>query len=140
MPGQDVGPTTQTDGAGLLDITLPSVIDSVPELRAAAREYARANGVGLLDDVALAISEACTNVVMHAYDDEDPDGWLQLSGRRDGDLVCVTVRDHGHGMRSRRRSSGLGLGLTIMSAASDRVRIRESMTGTEVELGFAIAG
>jgi serine/threonine-protein kinase RsbW len=140
MAGQDVAPTTQIDGAEPLDITLPSVIDSVAELRAAAREYARANGVLLLDDVALAVSEACTNVVMHAYDDEDPDGWLQLTGRRDGDLVCVTVCDHGHGMRNRRRSSGLGLGLTIMSAASDRVRIREATTGTEVELGFEVAG
>ena len=140
MAGQDVLPTPRTGEAGPLDITLPSAIESVPELRAAAREFARANGVAVPDDVALAVSEACTNVVMHAYDDEDADGWLHLTGRLDGELLYLTVGDRGHGMRSRRRSSGLGLGLAIMSAASKRLRIREATTGTEVELGFEIAG
>jgi serine/threonine-protein kinase RsbW len=140
MAGQDVLDTAGPDGTQPLDITRPSTIHSVPELRNAAREFARDNGVERLDEVALAISEACTNVVMHAYDVDEPEGWLHVTGRRDGSVVYLTVGDHGHGMRGRKRSSGLGLGLAIMSACTNRLRIRETRTGTEVELGFEATG
>jgi serine/threonine-protein kinase RsbW len=91
-------------------------------------------------DVALAVSEACTNVVMHAYIDARAPGSLTVeASHHDGELV-VAVRDEGRGMLSRPDSPGLGLGLSLIGRLSHRVEIgRNGACGTEVRLTFLAA-
>jgi anti-sigma regulatory factor (Ser/Thr protein kinase) len=75
-------------------------------------------------DAVLAISEACTNAVQHAYPigesgDVDVTGRLVVdeTGRR----IVVVVRDEG---RWRTRATGHGYGLTTVRECMAEVRIR----------------
>jgi serine/threonine-protein kinase RsbW len=91
-------------------------------------------------DIALAVSEACTNVVMHAYIDAPAPGPLTVeASHRDGELM-VAVRDEGRGMLPRPDSPGLGLGLSLIDQLSQRLEINQNgACGTEVRLTFMTA-
>ena len=88
-------------------------------------------------DLRLAVSEACTNVVVHAYDDGAA-GVFEVEACLDGPLLTVTVRDHGRGMRPRPDSPGLGLGLPIAEALTTSFEIGESDAGSEVRMTFVV--
>src|SRR5690242_1443673 len=51
----------------------------------------------LLDDLKTAVSEACNNVVMHAYDDDEP-GPLDVLLYARQDAIEVVIRDAGSGI------------------------------------------
>ncbi len=78
--------------------------------RRAVAAYAREYAVGDPDAVALAVSEAVTNVVLHAYVDEPAPGEVEVVARGldDGGLV-VTVSDDGRGMMPHPEGPGAGL-------------------------------
>ena len=93
-----------------------------------------------VDDVRLAVTEACTNVVRHAYAGADTDGRLDVvaSGARGG--LTVTVADRGCGLRPRAETGPGGLGLSLMAALAQSVKIEETDgRGTTVRLSFAVA-
>jgi len=87
----------------------------------------------------MAVTEACTNVVVHAYDEDD--GMLEVEMGAAEDGLTIIVRDHGSGIQPRpTRSSppALGLGLPLIAALSDAFELRGSAgTGTEVRMTFA---
>ncbi len=92
-------------------------------------------GADRLSDVLLAVTEACANVVVHAYDGGT--GVVEVSAWRSGGELHVVVRDHGGGMRPRVDSPGLGLGLPVLLALTTGVSIRPAPGGgTEVSLAF----
>jgi len=74
---------------------------------------------GKLDLVALAVSEATTNVVMHAYRDRDDPGTFTLGLDIERGGLVIDVSDDGLGMAPRADSPGLGLGLPIISEVTD---------------------
>jgi serine/threonine-protein kinase RsbW len=87
------------------------------------------------DDIALAVTEACTNVVYHAYPAEET-GPIELSAAIDDGLLSVTVADTGVGMRPRIDSPGGGLGLTLMSTLAATLRVDATDAGTTVLMTF----
>jgi anti-sigma regulatory factor (Ser/Thr protein kinase) len=94
-----------------------------------------------VDDVALAVSEVLTNVVVHAYRDGDGHGDgagpVELQAAIDGDQVFVTIADQGGGFARRDDSPGLGLGLAIARMIADELDIsRLQPSGTLVALRF----
>ena len=93
-----------------------------------------------LTGVKLAVSEAVTNVVMHAYVDAEQPGEVRLLAVvRDG-RVLVTISDDGCGMVPRLDSPGLGVGLPFIANASDSLDIQRSDAGgTELRMAFRIA-
>lgn len=102
-----------------------------------------------LNDVRTAVTEACNNVVLHAYDGAD--GPLELEVYGSGDDLEVIVRDHGTGIRPQIGSSqegSSGVGLLIIQALADRVVFqgaggldgRADWDGTEVCMSFAAPG
>ena len=112
--------------------------DSVAEGRRALVEVLRGLGIpGLvLDDIALGVSEACTNVVLHAYDD-GAHGHFALTCRVDAATVEVVVEDDGRGLTPRPDSAGLGLGLPLMaSVAAGVVMSATDSGGTRVTMVF----
>jgi serine/threonine-protein kinase RsbW len=94
----------------------------------------------LLSDVNTAVSEACNNVIQHAYGDEPGPFSVDLAVIADG--LEVQVRDYGCGIRvTAPEQDGLKVGLALMSAVADRAEfISVPDGGTEVRLCFRAAG
>jgi serine/threonine-protein kinase RsbW len=78
----------------------------------------------------LAVTEACTNVVRHAYGGKP--GPLEVDVRAGSDALEVDVRDHGVGITPRPNPSSLGLGLPLIAALTDRLRIARDPDGSTV--------
>ena len=120
----------------------PAQPESVPDARRVATGWARELGAGAdrLADIALAISEACTNAVIHAYAGEQPGSFRVRVERAQGHLR-VLVTDWGHGMRPRTDSPGLGLGLPVIArlATSLEVRSGEGAAGTTLVMAFGLS-
>ena len=95
--------------------------DSVGEARRTAVAFAREHDVPAdkLDLVALAVSEATTNVVVHAYRDRDEPGTFTLGLDIECGSLMIDVCDDGLGPAPRTDSPGLGLGLPIIAEVTD---------------------
>jgi serine/threonine-protein kinase RsbW len=111
------------------------------EGRQAIREFATSAGATAraLGSIAVCVSEAMTNVVVHAYRYDDRPGPVELEAELDGDSLWVRVRDRGHGLVPRLDSPGLGLGLPLisqMSASSEIVSPEHG--GTEIIMRFDV--
>jgi serine/threonine-protein kinase RsbW len=96
----------------------------------------------ILADMKMAVSEACTNVVVHAY--EDVDGVLEVEMTADDRGLTIRVRDHGSGIQPQvnrsREVPALGLGLPLIAALSDSFELHGSAgQGTEVRMTFTYA-
>jgi anti-sigma regulatory factor (Ser/Thr protein kinase) len=93
----------------------------------------------LLADMKMAVTEACTNVVVHAYDAGS--GRLEVDVLPAEEAVTIVVRDHGTGIQPRPARSeppALGLGLPLIAALSDAFELRGSAgQGTEVRMTFS---
>jgi serine/threonine-protein kinase RsbW len=90
------------------------------------------------ESVAVAVTEAVANVVVHAYR-LGGDGMVEVALRGDDDCLEVVVSDTGVGMRPRDDSPGLGLGLGLMAALADQFEVTPGEAGgTDVRLGFRL--
>lgn len=122
-------------------LRLPAQPDSLAVVRQAVTGVAEVLGIGddRLDDLKVAVTEACTNVVLHAYDDDR--GTMEVRAGREDDALVVTVLDDGSGIvpRAERTSPGLGLGLQMIAALADDVSIAANDGGgTAVRMAFRI--
>jgi anti-sigma regulatory factor (Ser/Thr protein kinase) len=102
-----------------------------------------------LNDVRTAVTEACNNVVLHAYDGAE--GPLELEVYVSGGELEVIVRDQGTGIRPQigaANEGSSGLGLLVIQALADRVVFQGAggldghagWDGTEVRMSFAAPG
>ena len=73
-------------------------------------------------DVALVLTEAAANVVVHAYAGAPP-GLLYTLAALSGPNLLVDVFDRGRGMVPNRESPGLGVGLALMAQLADALDI-----------------
>ena len=121
-----------------LELSLDAVPGSVPTARTALADYAR--GVGApADDVELAVAEATSNSILHAYTKSAP-GKIDLRAEVGADELLVTVADDGEGMRPHPQGGGLGLGLALIGQMTSSVTIRRPPGGgTEMKMTFPIA-
>jgi serine/threonine-protein kinase RsbW/stage II sporulation protein AB (anti-sigma F factor) len=129
------------DGEPALDRTLPAVPGSVPRLRSAVAQFAAAAGLvePELSEVKLAITEAITNAVIHAYEGREAPGTVGVTARLSGRRMHVTVHDEGRGMAPRLDSPGLGLGLPFIAQTADTFDLaRGARGGTEVRMSFLL--
>jgi anti-sigma regulatory factor (Ser/Thr protein kinase) len=91
----------------------------------------------VLSDLALAVTEAATNAVLHAYRDREEPGTVIIDAERFSDHVCIAVRDEGTGLSPRVDSPGLGLGLGLIAQVADSADVRAPESGgTEVVMRF----
>jgi anti-sigma regulatory factor (Ser/Thr protein kinase) len=111
----------------------PSVVGDV---RAAVVDFAQGLGFEDTGQIALAVSEALTNVVIHAYRDREV-GDVRIVACDEPDRLVVVVRDYGAGMLPRADSPGLGLGLPLISSMTDALQIEAADgTGTLLRMHF----
>jgi anti-sigma regulatory factor (Ser/Thr protein kinase) len=125
-------------------LALPSRAENVAVVRQALAGAIEVLGLSesRLLDINTAVSEACNNVVVHAYPDEE--GTLEvILCVQDAELEVV-VRDDGVGIRPRAPEPGLevqGLGLSLIQTLSDRVEFLGGIDqGTEVRMAFSLNG
>jgi serine/threonine-protein kinase RsbW len=95
-----------------------------------------------LNDISTAVTEACNNVVLHAYESAG-EGPLEVELTTVAEGLDAIVRDHGIGIRpgvkAAEELSG-GIGLPVIQALSETVEFRDLPTGgTEVAMHFEAA-
>jgi serine/threonine-protein kinase RsbW len=123
-----------------LELKLPARAENVAVVRHAFGGFAEALSVDeqTLADIKLAITEACTNVVIHAYEDEE-DGSLEVDASIDDRRLTVVIRDEGRGIVPRPDSPGLGLGLPLIATLAESLELgTDDDDRTEVRMTFAL--
>ena len=106
------------------------------------KEFAVAHGADdrTIGNLTLAVTEAVTNAVLHAYVGLDT-GEVLMTGQAAPDELVICVLDAGRGMQPRPDSPGLGMGLPMIGQLTTSVDIRERPGGgTEVRMHFAAPG
>ena len=115
---------------------------SVGPARRMVTAYAGEHGIADLDGVALAVSEALTNVVLHASCGAAGPATVRLTAELDDDAgLVICVCDDGLGPTRRHDSPGLGLGLPLMASLADQLELlARPGGGTQVTMTFRAAG
>ena len=111
----------------------------IPTLRHAVADYARSVGIdgAQLDGVRLAVSEAVSNVVLHAYAGEP--GYVHVTARVVSDELWVLVADDGRGHNASPLRPGLGWGLAFITDGTDEFALAERAEGgTEARMIFRL--
>jgi serine/threonine-protein kinase RsbW len=117
----------------------PAVPESIPAARRALNRWLRALGVAqeVIRDVALALSEAVTNVVRHAYPRGRP-GEFRVEASYTGGEVRVLVEDDGaHAEALAEDTANLGLGIPLMQRISGRFE-RECTPGRGTRVSIVV--
>ncbi|HET8717353.1 MAG TPA: ATP-binding protein [Nocardioidaceae bacterium] len=126
-----------------LSLALPRESNSVPVVRRLAAQALRAFGVAdsHVEDVQLAITEACANVVEHAVDTDTYEVRIELAS----DRCAITVLDQGGGFDATRVPHDVvddeegGRGLRLMRALVDNVAFEDQpQTGAVVHMVKAL--
>jgi serine/threonine-protein kinase RsbW/stage II sporulation protein AB (anti-sigma F factor) len=123
-----------------LELRLDADPGAVGRARRAVVAFADRHRLARAPDVALAVTEAVTNAVVHAYRDGTV-GQVRVvaCARRDG--LLVVVRDYGCGMQPNPGSPGAGLGLAVIGALAGEMNIErpEDGGGTRLRIRFPLA-
>lgn len=123
-----------------MELTLPARAENIAIVRHAFGALGEAYDVDAdtLSDIRLAVTEACTNVVVHAYPD-GRDGPLEVRASISEEGLTVVVRDEGHGIAPRPDSPGLGLGLPLIASLAETVELGRGVDErTEVRMTFSL--
>ena len=128
-------------------VEFESVAENLGFARVAAASWAAGLGFTLeeLDDIKLAVSEAVSNCIVHAYPERPGRVLMQLSAS--DHILTVSVQDEGIGIEdvlaARRAgvtssSQRMGMGFTLMEALSESIEVTSSPGhGTAVVMTFA---
>jgi serine/threonine-protein kinase RsbW len=106
-------------------LRLPARRESVASLRRAVVEFAKRSGATdrQREDIALAISEALSNTVLHAYLGHDRPGAMEVRASASARSLEVIVCDDGNGLIARDGSPGLGLGLSVIDRVTEHLEL-----------------
>jgi serine/threonine-protein kinase RsbW len=122
-------------------LSLPARPENVSVVRHVLGAFAEALHLpeAVVEDVRLAVTEACTNVVRHAYGSRDAGpGPLEIVIRPDGDRLEVIVSDHGRGIGPSPDTTGPGLGLPLIAAIVHSLEIHHAPSaGSRLAMSFS---
>jgi anti-sigma regulatory factor (Ser/Thr protein kinase) len=123
-----------------MQLALPARAENIAIVRHAFGALGEAYALDeqTLSDIRLAVTEACTNVVVHAYPDGG-EGDMEVLATLLGEELMVVVRDEGAGIGPRPDSPGLGLGLPLIASLAESVQLgRDEDERTEVRMTFSL--
>ena len=131
------------DGARVVRLTIPAKAEYITLCRLALTGLARLRPLSdeMLADLKLAITEACSNSVRHAYADGTT-GTVDIAYELRGDRLAVEVADNGTGFELAEESAddvGLsegGLGIAIIRAIADEFDLGRRADGSGSRLRF----
>jgi len=124
-------------------MVLPAKSENVAIIRHALAGLAEEIGMDEpgLADLKTVVTEACMNVVVHAYQGEP--GPLSVDAKPDPDGLTVVVRDEGGGIRPQADTErdSLRLGLSLIAALSSSFSIAGGLDqGTEITMRVPLRG
>jgi serine/threonine-protein kinase RsbW len=137
-PWQGLSEETQGDGASDVRLTLPARPENVAVVRHVLGAFAEALRLpdAVIEDMRLAVTEACTNVVRHAYANGER-GSVEILIRPVGDVLQVVVSDQGRGLGPSDDTAGPGLGLPLIAALAHSLEIEQApRSGSRVRMSF----
>lgn len=119
-------------------MSLPARAENVAVVRHAIAGLAEQIGMdeAAIADLKTVVTEACMNVVVHAYP-EDEVGLLEVDAEPDDGGLTVAVRDFGRGISPRPNLDrpSLRIGLALIAALSSSFEIRGGVEqGTEIRM------
>ncbi len=127
--------------ASEFELTVPATAENVIVVRQAVAGLGEALGLSgsRIADLKTVVTEACNNVVLHAYDEET--GPLQVIAIPGDEQLEIQVADEGHGFRPRASEgdASLGLGLPLIAALSDNFEISGGPQGSRTTIRFGYA-
>jgi serine/threonine-protein kinase RsbW len=118
-------------------LTLPARAENVAVVRHVLGALAEALDLprAVTEDMRLAVTEACTNVVRHAY--AGGDGTIDVVVRPKGGELELIVEDSGRGIGPSPDTAGPGLGLPLIAALADTLEIeRTASAGSRLVMSF----
>ena len=125
-----------------LSLVFPAAPEGVPRARAAVTDLCERLGLDCkrVDDIRLAVTEACTNCVLHSQGDGDADATFVLDAHLDEGALEIVVRDFGGGLlRAPAGSGGLGLGMHLIEQLSESSQVSSRPGGgTRVSMRFPV--
>jgi len=132
-------PSVRASAPTSLELSGEAIPSLIPSFRHQASDFAAANGAdaGVVEAVALAVTEAATNVVKHAYEPGATDRGTWLTGSVADGLLEITVSDRGLGFRES-TCPGLGVGLSIIADMSAELDIDQGAEGTQLRMRFPL--
>jgi anti-sigma regulatory factor (Ser/Thr protein kinase) len=124
-------------------MSLPARAENVAIVRHALAGLAEEIGMDApgVADLKTVVTEACMNVVVHAYDGQP--GPLNVEAEPDAEGLTVVVRDSGSGIRPRPEveQASLRLGLSLIAALSSSFSFSGGLDrGTEVVMRLPLKG
>ena len=134
----------RSNGAGRqVRLTIPARAEYIALCRLALTGLSRLQDFGdeVLEDLKLALTEACTNSVRHAYR-EGTDGTVEIVYDLHPDRLVIEVNDEGGGFDPAASATGEqalaegGLGIAIIRAIADEVEIGPHARGKGSRLRF----
>jgi serine/threonine-protein kinase RsbW len=129
---------TTTEERSGLQMSLPARAENVAVVRHALAGLAERIGMDEpgVADLKTVVTEACMNVVVHAYPADEP-GLLEVEAVPEREGLTVVVRDFGTGIRPRPGAErpSLRIGLTLIAALSSSFEIKGGVDrGTEIRM------
>jgi anti-sigma regulatory factor (Ser/Thr protein kinase) len=127
-----------------LRLRLSASPEEVPFARAAITRLCEHLGIQdeQAQNIRLAVTEACSNCVLHAYDESTAEGTYVLAERVDRGALRVSVCDSGVGVHQAHANvhPGLGYGLHLIKTLADSTEISSPRPGggTRLVMRFAI--
>jgi anti-sigma regulatory factor (Ser/Thr protein kinase) len=118
---------------------MPACPESIRPLRRAVVEFARGCGASddQCDDIAVAVSEALSNVVEHAYVGLGSPGAMAVEASLREPWLVVVVSDEGIGLR-RDDIRYVGTGLRLIFELTERFELEETAPGVRARMTFGI--
>jgi serine/threonine-protein kinase RsbW len=123
-----------------LRIEVPATADRLAQIRRRLLAWIAPLGVpdAVVADIVLAVNEACTNSVEHAY--PDTHGLIKVEATAQDGRIVICVIDRGSWRTPSNLPTTRGRGLPIIEAISDGVKLSRTSSGTTVRITFHIAG
>jgi serine/threonine-protein kinase RsbW len=137
------GPTTREDDGRVVRLTIPARPEYIALCRLALMGISRLRTLSeeLVEDLKLALTEACTNSVRHAYGESANGGVVEIVYELHPDRLAIEVTDNGLGFDpaappgAGELAEG-GLGISIIRAIADEVEIGPQPHGKGSRLRF----
>ena len=131
------------NGAGVVALTIPARAEFIALCRLALTGLARTRALRpeVVDDLKLALTEACSNSVRHAYQ-QGREGVVEIRYELRPDRIDVEVVDDGNGFdpavvrQAAREFDEGGLGIAIIRAVTDELDIAAGPDGQGSRLRF----